>query len=147
LVQSSSDAILVIDANRRILSFNKAFLDLFGLSGEDAEGQSTRIFHPSQASFDSFGERAFAAIEASGAFRTEWELLKKNGAVFPVEETISAIKTIEGNILGYVTIIRDITERKEAESKLAAYRDNLEEMVIRRTRELEDAHRAMLQDE
>ncbi len=147
LVQSSSDAILAIDGNRRILSFNKAFLDLFGLSAEEAEGQSTRIFHPSEASFVLFGEKAFAAIEASGTFRTEWESVKKDGSIFPVEETLSAIKTSEGNILGYVAIIRDITERKETERELAAYRDNLEEMVIQRTRELKDAHKAMLQEE
>ncbi len=147
LVQSSSDAILAIDGNRRILSFNKAFLDLFGLSAEEAQGQSTRIFHPSEASFVLFGEKAFAAIEASGTFRTEWESVKKDGSIFPVEETLSAIKTPEGNILGYVAIIRDITERKKAERELAAYRDNLEEMVIQRTRELKDAHKAMLQEE
>jgi len=147
LVQSSSDAILAIDANRRIVSFNGAFLDLFGLSAEEAEGQSTRIFHPSEASFVSFGEKAFAAIEASGTFRTEWESKKKDGSIFPIEETLSVIKTPGGNVLGYVAIIRDITERKEAERELAAYRDNLEEMVIQRTRELKDAHKAMLQEE
>ena len=117
------------------------------MSAEEAEGQSTRIFHPSEASFVSFGEKAFAAIEASGTFRTEWESMKKDGSIFPVEETLSAIKTPEGNILGYVAIIRDITERKAAERELAAYRDNLEEMVIQRTRELKDAHKAMLQEE
>ena len=147
LVQSSSDAIIAIDRKRRILSFNRAFLDLFGLSAEEAEGQSTRIFHPSEASFVSLGEKAFAAIEDSGTFRTEWESVKKDGTIFPVEETLSAIKTPEGNVLGYVAIIRDITERKDAEKRLADYRDNLEEMVIRRTRELKDAHKAMLQEE
>ncbi|MGA2402663.1 MAG: PAS domain S-box protein [Syntrophobacteraceae bacterium] len=147
LVESSSDAILVIDGKRRIISFNRAFLDLFGLSGEEAEGQSTRIIHTSEASFDSFGARAFAAIEASGAFRAEWEFVKKDGTVFPVEETLSAIKTPEGSILGFVAIIRDIAERKEAERKLAVYREHLEEMVSQRTRELEDAYKVMLQEE
>ena len=147
LVESSSDAILVIDGKRRIISFNRAFLDLFGLSGEEAEGQSTRIIHTSEASFDSFGARAFAAIEASGAFRAEWEFVKKDGTVFPVEETLSAIKTPEGSIPGFVAIIRDIAERKEAERKLAVYREHLEEMVSQRTRELEDAYKVMLQEE
>jgi signal transduction histidine kinase len=73
--------------------------------------------------------------------------VKKDGSVFPVEETLSAIKTPEGNILGYVAIIRDISKRKEAERKLAAYRDQLEEMVIQRTLALEEAYKAMLQEE
>ncbi len=147
LVQSSSDAILVIDRKRRILSFNKAFLDLLGLADEEAEGQSTRILHPSEASFTTFGERAFPVVEAKGSFRTEWELVKKGGTVFPVEETLSAIRTHDGSILGFVAIIRDITERRETERRLADYREHLEQIVAQRTRELEEAHKTMLQEE
>ncbi len=147
LVQSSSDAILMTDRNRRILSFNKAFLDLFGLTDKEAEGQSMRIIHPSEKSFISFGERAFPLVEATGSFRTEWEFLKKDGTLFPVEETLSAIKAHDGSILGFVTIIRDITERRETEKRLAHYREHLEEIVAQRTHELEEAHKTMLQEE
>lgn len=147
LVQSSSDAIIMIDSNRRILSFNKAFLDLFGLTAEEAEGQSIRIIHSSDESFTSFGERAFPILGAGGSFRTEWEFSKKDGTIFPVEETLSAIKTLDGSILGFVAIIRDITERRETEKRLADYREHLEELVTQRTRELEEAYKTMLQEE
>jgi two-component system cell cycle sensor histidine kinase/response regulator CckA len=147
LVQSSSDAILVIDRNRQITSFNQAFLDLFGLTKAESEGQSTRIFHPSEASYAAFGEIAFPTIESSGSFRTEWEFVKKDGTSFPVEETLSAIKVHDGSIFGYVAILRDITERKEAEQKLTAYRERLEDMVAQRTHELEDVYKTMLQEE
>jgi PAS domain S-box-containing protein len=147
LVQSSGDAILVIDSNRHILSFNKAFLNLFSLTGKEAQGQSTRIIHPSEASFTSFGEMAFPVVEATGSFRTEWEFAKKDGTIFPVEETLSAIKTHDGSILGFVAIIRDITERRETEKRLADYREHLEEIVTQRTRELQDAYKTMLQEE
>ena len=147
LVQSSSDAILVIDLNRTIVSFNKAFLDLFGLKKEEAEGQSARIIHASDESFAAFGEKALPAVAETGSFRAEWKFMKKDGTIFPVEETFSAIKTPEGTILGLVAIIRDITERKETEQKLAAYREHLEEMVARRTRELEEAYKDMLQEQ
>lgn len=147
LVQSSSDAILVIDRSRNIRSFNQAFLDLFGLTREEAEGSSARIFHLSDESFTIFGEKAFPAIEANGFFRTEWEFIKKDGSVFPVEETLSPVKSRDGGILCFVAIIRDITERRDAEKKLEAYREHLEEMVARRTGELEEAYKTMLQEE
>ncbi len=147
LVRSSSDAILVTDRNRRILSFNDAFLDLFGLTDKEAEGQSIRIIHPSEASFASFGERAFPAVEATGSFRAEWEFVKKDGTIFPVEETLSAIKAHDGSIWGFVAIIRDITERKETEKKLAEHREHLEEIVAQRSRELEEAYKTMLREE
>ena len=147
LVQSSSDAIIVISRDRRILSFNKAFLELFGLSAEEVEGSTTRLIHPSDESFRRLGDEAFPAIDSNGFFRTEWEFMKKNGTVFPIEETLSPIKTGSGNALGFVAILRDITERKEAEKKLEAYREHLEDMVARRTRELEEAYKSMLQEE
>lgn len=147
LVQSSTDVILVTDRERRILSFNQSFLDLFGFGREEVEGQSTRIIHPSDESFRSFGEKALPAMEATGSFRTEWELVRKDGTIVPVEETLSLIRADNGAIFGLVAIIRDITERREAEEKLKDYRDHLEEMVIERTRELEQAYKAMLQEE
>jgi PAS domain S-box-containing protein len=147
LVESSTDAILVTDLDRQILSFNHAFLDLFHFKREEIKGQSTRILHPSNESFTAFGEKAFPTIEARGSFRTEWEFVRAEGTIVPVEETLSAIKASDGTFRGLVAIIRDITERREAERKLEEYRDHLEEMVIQRTRELEEAHKAMLQEE
>ena len=147
LVEYSSDAIMHVDRNRRILSCNKAFLDLFGLTKEDTDGQSARLIHSSDASFETFGQKAFPVIEAEGSFRTEWEFVKKDGTVFPVEETLSAIKSGDEEVQGYVAIIRDITERKETEKKLDAYREHLEDLVRSRTRELEEAYKTMLQEE
>jgi PAS domain S-box-containing protein len=147
LVQSSSDAIAVLDRSRRIISVNRAFLDLFGIEREGAEGHSTRILHLSDESFEAFGNLAAAAIRAHGFFRTEWNVMKKDGTVFPVEETLSAITVNDGSIPGFVAIIRDISERKESEKKLAAYREHLEDMVAQRTRELEEAYKTMLHEE
>ncbi len=147
VVESSTDAILVMNWSRRIISFNQAFLDLFGFTREEVLGQSARIMHVSDESYRTFGEKVFPRLRALGSFRTEWEFRRKDGTVFPVEETLSAMKAQDGTTLGVVVILRDITERKESEKKLAAYRDHLEEMVTRRTRELEEAYKVMLQEE
>ena len=147
LVQSSSDAILMLNEDRRIVSSNQAFLDLFGLERDEVDEKSIRIIHPSDDSFVSFGEKAFPAIEASGAFRTEWELMRKDGTIIPTEQTLSVVRCPDGNTCGLVAIIRDITERRQAEKELEKYHDHLEEMVLERTRQLEEAHKALLQEE
>lgn len=147
LVQSSSDAILTLNKDRRIVSSNQAFLDLFGLERDEVDGKSIRIIHPSDDSFVSFGEKALPAIEASGAFRTEWELMRKDGTIIPTEQTLSVVRCPDGDTCGLVAIIRDITERRQAEKELEKYHDHLEEMVLERTRQLEEAHKALLQEE
>ncbi|MFQ5485026.1 MAG: PAS domain S-box protein [Desulfobacterales bacterium] len=115
LVESSSDAILVLDVDRKIVSCNRAFLALFGYDLSEVIGQSTSMIHPSEESYRSFGDAAYLEIKRSDSFRAEWEFLRRDGAVFPAETTTSAIKLPDGETTGYVAIIRDITERKKAE--------------------------------
>ncbi|MHC1744306.1 MAG: PAS domain S-box protein [Syntrophobacteraceae bacterium] len=147
LIESSTDAIFVADVERRILSFNPAFLELFGLRADDALGKTTRILHPTDESYEEFGRTFMPVVRATGCYRTEWKLARKDGTIISTEETISAIREHDGSPVSYVVIIRDITERKQAEEELKAYRDHLEEMVAMRTKELEDAYKSMLQEE
>jgi PAS domain S-box-containing protein len=146
LAEGTSDAIFMVDRNRDIVSVNHAFLDLFGFPREEIIGQSVRILHPSNESFIDFGKLAHSALE-QGPLRVEWELKKKDGTLLPVEGTFSAIEGPEGAIGGHVGIIRDITERKKADKELQEYRENLEEMVLERTRELKEAQAALVQRE
>ncbi len=147
LVESSSDAIFLVDSDRRILSCNGAFLELFGFKKHDLEGDSIRVIHPSEESFRAFADQAFPAIRKEGAFRTEWTLLRQDGSTFPVEVTLSAVRLSAGVIGGYVGIIRDITERKLAEEELRKHRDHLQELVEERTRELDAAYKSLVQKE
>ncbi|HYA42919.1 MAG TPA: PAS domain S-box protein [Syntrophobacteraceae bacterium] len=146
LAEGTSEAIFMVDDNRDIVSVNSAFLDLFGFSREEIMGQSVRKLHPSDESFIDFGNLAQATLKGS-PLRVEWELKKKDGTVFPVEGTFTAIKRPEGAMTGHVGIIRDITARKKAEKQLREYREHLEEMVYARTRELREAQAALVQRE
>lgn len=147
LVESSSDAIILADRERRIVSFNRAFLELFGFESHEVQGESIRMIHPSEESYRFFGRKAFAAIERTGSFRTEWELMHRDGTLFPVDAVLSGIRDSDGSIRSYVAIIRDITERKAAEAELKKHRNHLEEVIKERTLQLESAQKALVQKE
>jgi PAS domain S-box-containing protein len=146
LVEGTSDAILMVDVHRNIVSVNQALLDLFGYSRQEVIGKSVRILHPSEDSYIDFGDLAYPAI-GHGPLRLEWELKKKDGTIFPVEGVYSVIMEPEGEIGGHVGILRDITERRKTERELREYRERLEEMVHDRTKELEEAQIALVQKE
>ena len=118
LVESSSDAILMLDKNRNIVSCNGAFLDLFGYEHNEVEGKSVRIIHPSDESFHSFGTLAYPVITAAGSFRTDWEFKSKKDRIIPVETVTSAIRAPNGAITGYVAILRDTTEKEQLQKQL-----------------------------
>ena len=119
LVESSTDAILMLDRERNAVTCNQAFLDLFGYQKNEVEGQSIRIVHPSEESFRAYGKATYPLVERVGSLREEWDLMRKDGTIFSAEIVTSPIRSLDGTTTGYICIIRDITERKRAEEELA----------------------------
>ena len=118
LVESSTDAISVMDKERKVVSCNQAFYKLFAYDKEELKGKSARIFHPTDESFNAFGELVFPVLQKTGSFRTEMDCMRKDGTAFPTEMVLSVLKSTDGSVNGYVNIVRDITERKRAEEAL-----------------------------
>jgi PAS domain S-box-containing protein len=147
LVECSSDAIMMADTERKIISCNRAFLCLFGFKIDEAAGKSTRFLHATEESYRLFGKKIKEAARKGGSLVTEWELVRKDGTTLPTELTISLIRDAAGKIKGHVNIIRDISRRKKTERELAEYRAHLEEMVEQRTRDLEEAQSALIHRE
>jgi len=118
LVESSTDAILMLDRERNAITCNQAFLDLTGYQKNEVEGQSIRIVHPSEESFRAYGKATYPLVERVGSLREEWDLKRKDGTIFSAEIVTSPIRSPDGTTTGYICIIRDITERKRAEEEL-----------------------------
>jgi len=118
LVESSTDAILMLDRERNVVTCNQAFLNLFGYRKGEVEGKSIRTVHPSQESFRSYGKTAYSLIERVGSLREEWDLMRKDGTIFSAEIVTSPIRSPDGTTTGYICLMRDITERKRAEEEL-----------------------------
>ena len=96
LVESSTDAILRLDLERKIISCNQACYHLFGCENNEMEGKSIRIIHPSDESFKNLWESGYPVIDQKGFCRIEWNCLRQDGTLFPTEMVISAIKSPMG---------------------------------------------------
>jgi signal transduction histidine kinase/ActR/RegA family two-component response regulator len=68
------------------------------------------------------------------------EIRHRDGHITDVVYNASVYKDISGNVLGVFAAARDVTERKRVEIELEKYREHLEELVLERTRELEEAN-------
>ena len=74
-------------------------------------------------------------LRQQGTLRFETSLVTKDGASMPVEISANQVRFHE---LEYnCAVVRDIGERKKAQAELTEYRDHLEELVRRRTAEIE----------
>jgi len=118
LFESIRDAILVADNQRKIVDCNPAFTELFGYSLSDIKGQPTACIYKDDAEFKSMGAKIYAHQHAGKSFLKTIQYRRKSGQVFPGETKVFYLRNATGEISGLIGLIRDITQRKEAEASL-----------------------------
>jgi len=57
--------------------------------------------------------------------------------------TAAPLRDYQGEVIGAIETLQDITERKQAEEELAKHHDHLEELVKKRTKELEEKNKEL----
>jgi len=117
LYDSITDAILVADTDRRIFSCNQSFADLFGYSAEEIVGQKTSFVYADERQFEELGKMIRERQDSQEIVYTI-DYRKKNGDVFPGETWVYMLKDSDGAGIGFIGMIRDVTERVEAEAKI-----------------------------
>lgn len=130
IVESSGDAIIGMDLDGHITSWNSGAEKIYGHSRTDAIGQMISIIAPPISA----GEipRLFEKIKRGERVeRYETIRVKKNGAPIDVSLTISPIKNSSGEVIGVSAIERDITASKRAEVERKRLIDELSEALAR----------------
>jgi len=109
--ESSHEAILVTDAANRIIAANPAFSRLTGYSFADVEGQNPRIFKSSRHDA-SFYQAMWRALNTEGLWIGEIWDRHRDGCAYLKEMTITVVKDVSGQVLSYVAMFTDVTDRK-----------------------------------
>jgi PAS domain S-box-containing protein len=120
IVESSNDAIISRDLNRIILSWNPAAERMFGWTAAEALGQSVRIITPPESAGE-LEPQVQRLLKGEIVAPAEAPRLRKDGSRFEAQVSFSLIRDGNGRITAIATIIRDITERKRAETALRDY--------------------------
>jgi PAS domain S-box-containing protein len=127
VTQSANDAIILTDNNGNIVGWNKGAEIIFGYREQEMSGQPVDVLVP-QRYKNAFQEET-RRLRSEGEPRllgktVELQGLRKGGNEFPLSISLSAWKA--GGETFYSAIIRDITERKQAEQALRQYATDLE---------------------
>jgi PAS domain S-box-containing protein len=143
LSENSPLAIYLTDKNGKCIYVNPKWLLLSGMDYNDAIGDGWR-----NAIYQEDREVVYNNCDNYINKKTKWgceyRFQHKNGSITWVYGTGVILFDEKDEITGYLGTNLDVTEHKFAEEELAKYRENLEELVNERTKELEGANKDLL---
>lgn len=130
LLDMAADSIVLMDAQSRILLFNKASETLFGYDAEDVIGKSVNILMPPKyadhhdAWVDTYLETGRHSIIGIGR---EVQGKHKDGTTFPFDLSVGVTETDDGK--QFIGVMRDLRARKQVEEKLRTLQNELNQMT------------------
>ncbi len=129
----SSDAIIITDANNKIVTLNKAFENLTGYSLHEVKGKNPKVLSSGWGDRD-FYNQMWDDINSKGIWVGEIWDRKKCGEIYAASESIIVVKDDNNNVINYIGISHDITQSKENEKKITqlAYYDFLTKLPNRK---------------
>jgi len=139
-LEAAPSGIMVVDDLGDIQYVNQTLADMFGHRVEELLGKPIEILLPYQ--FADAHRRHVEKYARSPKSRSmgvgrDLEGISKDGRQFPVEIGLRPAQTDSGRFV--VATVIDITKRKAIEERLHNHEEQLEEMVVERTRELHEA--------
>jgi PAS domain S-box-containing protein len=139
---SIGDGVIATDGEYHVSFINPVAERLCGWPNGSALGRPVgevfRIDGPRQMSLMNMIEEA--TIEGLSVSLNEFELQGADGAVLPIDDTLSPIRDESGRIGGVVIVFRDAGERKRHEQELLRLNSELDDKVQRRTAQLQAAN-------
>lgn len=133
IYEASKDAIAYCTLDGHILDINAACAALTGFAREELLGRSfDELVAPEQR--EPRDRRLRAVLDTGEAAEFETVILRRDGSLVPTDETVFVVRGADGGATGLASIIKDITERREAEARLRelAYYDCLTGLPNRR---------------
>ncbi len=142
LLEAAPDAIIEVDGEGRILLINAVTEQLFGYSRDELVGQHVESLVPDGVRANHAAHRArYRAHPVTRPMGNGLDLRarRKNGSTFPVEISLSPVKSEEG--FRVTAVIRDITDRKQADERLQSVQTKYTRELELRNQEIERANR------
>jgi diguanylate cyclase (GGDEF)-like protein len=149
ILDSSEYGIISTDTKGLIATFNRTSEILLGYKAEEMIGIQTPAIIHDPDEVEEYAEllskelgkkiepgfETFVAKTRLGEVdNREWRYVRKDGSIFPVYLSVTAIRNTEQEIIGFLGTFFDLSERKKAEKKLSylANHDSLTGLINRR---------------
>jgi PAS domain S-box-containing protein len=120
LVEAVADyAIFMLDPDGHVVNWNTGARRIKGYAADEIIGRHFSIFYTEEDRRKAIPQQALATASKTGRFEVEGWRVRKDGTRFWANVVINAIHDLDGRIIGFAKITRDLTERRAAEERLS----------------------------
>lgn len=117
IFERSAEAIMITDANMRIVKVNPSFTAITGYEASEVEGLYPDVFKSTDRKICLYQEIR-KILHNNQHWEGEVSSQRKNGESYPQWVSVTAIRDAHGSIQSYISIFSDMTERKRTESHI-----------------------------
>ncbi len=128
IVEQSTEAVAIVDANFNTEYVNSAFEKMTGYSLAEVQEINQRSLK-SDKQYREFYKEIFDTIAKENIWHGQNSSQKKNGTTYYVDSVIFPLKDESGRIMNYAKTSRDITEQKELENSLQKQEELLRTLI------------------
>jgi diguanylate cyclase (GGDEF)-like protein/PAS domain S-box-containing protein len=125
VLEHTGEAVIVKDLNAVVTYWNREAAALYGFSREEAVGRPLRALHAADLS-DAEYARLLERVRAGRPTSSTTERRKKDGAVVRVALKTTPLLDANGNLVGEITVARDVTALHQQEVALSEARATLQ---------------------
>ena len=117
IFHNGQSGILVCDEKANIISVNNVFEKITGYKAEECIGKNPKILASNEKSYH-FYENMSITLKGLNNWKGEVWNKKKTGEAYIEELSISTVKDSKGNVVSFLIIFNDITDKKKSEEEI-----------------------------
>lgn len=128
MFRDAQDAMVMADTDRKIVMINPAFSKLFGYGQDEVVGRTSQFLYKNEEEYKQQGDKRFNNNTDAEYKNTGYEIeyRQKNGDTFISNTIGSILKETNGNTIGFLGNIRDITRKIQDKQLIIASKEEAE---------------------
>ncbi len=116
-VEQSPSTVMITDTRGNIEYVNPKFTQISGYDAEDVIGKNPRVLKSGETTNNEYSD-LWQTVKDGGEWRGEFHNRRKNGDLYWESAAISAIRNSDGEIINFLALKEDITEKKRMEAEI-----------------------------
>ncbi|BAL95626.1 PAS/PAC sensor hybrid histidine kinase [Rubrivivax gelatinosus IL144] len=118
VVDSMNDIVVMTDAERRICLVNQAFTRQFGYPPDEVIGRTTEFLYADPAQYAFLAQERLPAERPPAGATYEMRYRRRDGSSFWADTDAVRLSGEDGRISGMLGVMRDVSQRRNAEQRL-----------------------------